>query len=218
MSTFHLGQVPFKNVYLHGLVRDNKGRKMSKSLGNIIDPLDMIQKYGADATRLSLIIGAAPGNDVPISEDMVRGYKHFANKLWNISRFILTNIADADLTRTPTVEGRDSEILSALQATVAEITRDIEKFHLYLAAEKAYHYVWHELADVILEESKPILQGGDAEARSARQYVLRECLITVLKLLHPFMPFVTEAVWEHLPAATRTGERDLLMVATWPKA
>ncbi len=216
MSTFHLGQVPFKNVYLHGLVRDNKGRKMSKSLGNIIDPLDMITKFGADATRLSLIVGAAPGNDVPISEDKVRGYKHFANKLWNISRFVLTATADNDFNETPTLSSRDTEIMTGLNAINADITADIERYRLYLAAEKTYHYVWHELADTIIEESKPILQGDDAGARYARQSVLRDCLITSLKLLHPFMPFVTEAIWQELPNNFRGDEKEILMVAIWP--
>lgn len=219
MSTFHLGQVPFKNVYLHGLVRDSKGRKMSKSLGNIIDPLDMIVKYGADATRLSLIIGAAPGNDVPISEDKVRGYKHFANKVWNITRFILTSLGDTDFSRTPTLSKLDEAILHRLHdEVVRETTNDIEKFHLYLAGENLYHYVWHELADVILEESKPILNGDDENARYARQYVLRECLITSLKLLHPFMPFVTEAIWQNLPTHVRGDEHEMLMVSSWPKS
>lgn len=216
MSTFHLGQVPFRNVYLHGLVRDEKGRKMSKSIGNIIDPLDMVEKYGADATRLSLIVGAAPGNDVPLSEDKIRGYKHFANKLWNISRFVLSNIADTDLTAEPKLSGRDKEITAALAATIEEISKDIEKFSLYLAAEKTYHYVWHEVADKILEESKPILNGGDESARYARQYVLKELLITSLKLLHPFMPFVTEAIWQELPPPLKQNERELLMISAWP--
>jgi valyl-tRNA synthetase len=216
MSTFHLGQVPFKNVYLHGLVRDQKGRKMSKSLGNIIDPLDMITKFGADATRLSLVIGAAPGNDVPISEDKVRGYKFFANKIWNISRFVLTNTIDVDFTPKPTLSARDEEILTGLKNIVTEVTGDIERFQLYFAAEKAYHYVWRELADKILEESKPILVSDDIVAKYARQYVLRECFVTSLKILHPFMPFVTEAVWQHMPKNLRVGEHEILMVVKWP--
>jgi valyl-tRNA synthetase len=215
MSTYQLGQVPFKNVYLHGLVRDEKNRKMSKSIGNTIDPLDMIDKYGADATRLSLIVGAAPGNDVPLSENKVRAYKKFANKVWNISRFILTNITDTDWTSTPKLSQRDNEILAELRANVTEVTTDIEKFSLYLAAEKAYHYIWHELADKVLEESKPILSGEDIEAKYARQYVLKECLVTSLKLLHPFMPFVTETIWQHAPDTIK--ERKLLMVERWPK-
>jgi valyl-tRNA synthetase len=215
MSTYHTGQVPFKNVYLHGLVRDEKGKKMSKSLGNVIDPLTMIEKYGADATRLSLIIGAAPGNDMPLSENKVKGYKNFANKIWNISRFILTHTIDADLTTTPTLSARDEEILATLKSTVAEVSAEIEKFNLYLAGEKAYHYIWGELADVVLEESKPILAGQDAQAKLARQQVLVECLTTSLKLLHPFMPFVTETIWQELPEKMK--DSDLLMVAKWPK-
>lgn len=221
MSSFLLGQVPFKNVYLHGLIRDDKGKKMSKSLGNIINPLDMIEKYGTDATRLSLVVGAAPGNDMPLSEDKVRAYKKFANKLWNISRFILENIADADadtntslLKTSDVLSERDKEILAALDAVVAEVSGDIEKFNLYLAAEKAYHYVWHELADKVLEESKPILNGDDAQAKQARQYVLQTCLLSSLKLLHPFMPYVTETVWQEMPAHLR--ESDMLIIAKWP--
>lgn len=214
MSGFHLGQVPFKNVYLHGLVRDDKGRKMSKSLGNIIDPVDMIEKYGADATRLSLIIGAAPGNDMPLSEDKIRGYKHFANKVWNIARFILSNVDENPAERDLTYSDRDREIQTALHEVVREVSDHIEGFRLYLAAEKAYHYVWHELADKVLEESKPILNGDDENARRARQEVLRECLTTSLKLLHPFMPFVTETVWQSLPADMK--DRDMLMVSNWP--
>lgn len=215
MSTYHTGQVPFKNVYLHGLVRDEKNRKMSKSLGNTIDPLTMIEKYGADATRLSLIIGAAPGNDMPISENKVKGYKNFANKIWNISRFILTHTTDIDSSQPVTYSARDTEILSSLKQNMAEVTAEIDKFNLYLAAEKAYHYIWSELADVILEESKAILTGEDKEAKNARQAVLLECLTTSLKVLHPFMPYVTETIWQELPKELKTSE--FLMVARWPK-
>ncbi len=214
MTTYLRGEIPFKSVYLHGLVRDSKGKKMSKSLGNIIDPLDMIEKYGADATRLSLVIGAAPGNDMPLSEDRIRGYKHFANKIWNISRFVLTNIADANWDITPTYSARDTEILTQLHTTIADITDEIEKFNLYLAGEKSYHYIWKELADKIIEESKDILNGDDRDAKVARQFVLRECFITSIKLLHPFMPYVTEAVWQQLPPVLR--ERDQLMISHWP--
>jgi len=214
MSTFLVGEVPFKNVYLHGMVRDGKGQKMSKSKGNIIDPLDMIQKYGADATRLSLVVGAAPGNDVPLSEDKIRGYKHFANKLWNISRFVLTNTeGKKDIDKT-SLSPRDQEILDGFYTVAKEVGDDIEKFGLYLAADKAYHYVWDELAAKILEESKPILNDDDADAKEARQQVLIECLAGSLKLLHPFMPFVTEAVWQRLPEDMKDAE--FLMVSKWP--
>lgn len=214
MSTYHTGQVPFKNVYLHGLVRDEKGKKMSKSLGNVIDPLTMIEKYGADATRLSLIIGAAPGNDMPLSENKVKGYKNFANKVWNISRFVLTHTIETDTSIAPTLSARDEEILGTLKITIAEVSVEIEKFNLYLAGEKAYHYIWGELADVVLEESKEIFAGDDAAAKHARQLVLIECLTTSLKLLHPFMPYVTETIWQELPAKMK--DSDILMVAKWP--
>jgi valyl-tRNA synthetase len=214
MSSYLVGQVPFQNAYLHGLVRDSKGKKMSKSLGNTLDPLDMIEKYGTDATRLSLIVGAAPGNDTALSEDKIRAYRKFANKVWNISRFTLTNIADVDWNQEPTLSTRDSQILQELTTTVQAVSSDIEKFSLYLAAEKSYHYVWHELADKILEESKDLLQGQDEAAKFARQYVLKECLITSLKILHPFMPFVTETIWQELPAELK--DHDILMVAKWP--
>jgi len=216
MSTYHTGQIPFQSVYLHGLVRDEKNRKMSKSLGNTIDPLTMIEKYGADATRLSLVIGAAPGNDVPLSENKVKGYKNFANKIWNISRFILTHTEDYDPKAKPTLSTRDEEILKDLSSATSDISNEIEKFNLYLAGEKTYHYVWHELADKILEESKDILTGSDQNARVARQQVLTTCLTASLKLLHPFMPFVTEAIWQELPAHMK--DADLLMVAAWPKS
>ena len=214
MSTFLRGETPFRSVYFHGLVRDAKGKKMSKSLGNIIDPLDMIEKYGADATRLSLVIGAAPGNDMPLSEDKIRGYKNFGNKVWNISRFCLSNIADADWSATPHYSDRDREILAGLDAAITDITDEIERFNLYLAGEKAYHYIWHELADKILEESKPILNGDDKNAKLARQFVLHECLTASLKLLHPFMPYVTETVWQYAPSEIKDSE--LLLIARWP--
>jgi valyl-tRNA synthetase len=214
MSGFHLGEVPFKTVYLHGLVRDGKGQKMSKSLGNIINPLDMIEKYGADATRLSLIVGATPGTDIKLSEDKIKGYKHFANKIWNISRFVLMNVEGASLERPATLPARDEEILAGLASIVREVTTDINEYRLYMAAEKAYHYVWSELADKILEESKPILTGADTDAKAARQYVLYTCLTTSLKLLHPFMPFVTETIWQNLPQK----DADMLIVAKWPSA
>lgn len=212
MSGFNLGEIPFKHVYLHGLVRDEKGRKMSKSIGNIIDPVDMIDKYGADAARLSLIIGAAVGNDIKLSEQRIKGYKHFANKIWNIARFILSNSDGEKPMDAPTLTEQDGKYITQLHDVVKIATEYIEAFRLDLAADAIYHYVWHELADKIIEESKPILQGNDERAKISRQYVLYECLTTSLKLLHPFMPFVTEEIWQSLPER----ESDLLMVTPWP--
>lgn len=212
MSGFHLGEIPFKYVYLHGLVRDEKGRKMSKSLGNIIDPLDMVEKYGADAARLSLIIGAAVGNDMKLSEQRVKGYKHFANKIWNISRFVLENTDGTDVSEKPQLTDVDQKRITQLNETAEHITEHIEKFRLDIAADALYHYVWHEFADVILEESKSVLNGEDETAKRSAQWTLNEILTTSLKLLHPFMPFVTEEIWQSLPKK----DADFLMVAKWP--
>ena len=193
MSQFFLGEVPFKNVYLHGLVRDQKGRKMSKSLGNIIDPLDMIEKYGADAVRLSLIVGAAPGNDIKLDENRIKGYKHFANKMWNITRFVLS-------------QPNTGEVMPALKeefnSVATEVTRDITNYRLDLAFDKLYHYLWDRFASEIIEESK-----GKPEYAATLYYILENSL----KLLHPFMPFVTEEIWQDMP-----NKRNLLMVEEWP--
>lgn len=219
MSGFLLGDVPFRQVYLHGLVRDAQGRKMSKSLGNIIDPLDMVEKYGADAARLSLIVGAAVGNDVKLSEDRVRGYKHFANKLWNISRFVLENQSSM---RASTLQSKidwqaqlakdDQALIDEAKRITAEVSTNIDAFRLDLAADAVYHFVWDRFAAEIIEESKVIFKGSDAIAIASRRYTLYAILDTSLRLLHPFMPFVTEAIWQQLPQR----ETDLLMVATWP--
>ncbi len=213
MSGFLLGDIPFKTVYLHGLVRDTKGRKMSKSLGNIIDPVDMTEKYGADAARLSLIVGNAPGNDLKLSEDKIRGYKHFANKLWNITRFVVSYADYADK-ETRINADSEKEYRNEFDALAKEVTDDIENYRLHLAAEKLYHYVWHRFADVIIEESKIVLNGTDEEARAVRARTLLSMLADMLKLLHPFIPFVTEEIWSVMPAHIKT--RECLMVEQWP--
>jgi valyl-tRNA synthetase len=213
LGIYRTGASPFKHVYLHGLVRDKHGKKMSKSKGNVISPLEITEKYGTDALRMALVVGNTPGTDMNMDPDKVNAYKKFANKLWNISRFILESAADMPK-EAPAATGRDQEILDGLTTAVTEITGHMEKFQFHMASEKAYHYVWHELADKILEESKTILQGEDTAAKALRQATLYTCLTTSLKLLHPFMPFVTEVVWQNLPQK----ETDMLMVASWPKA
>tara|TARA_Y100000310_G_scaffold341769_1_gene442004 strand:+ start:3685 stop:5916 length:2232 start_codon:yes stop_codon:yes gene_type:complete len=212
MSSYHLDDIPFKTVYLHGLVRDEKGQKMSKSLGNVIDPLDMTEKYGADATRLSLIIGATAGTDVKLSEDKVRGYKHFSNKLWNITRFVLSNTEGLDSTSQPPLTKEDTKILEESNTFAKEVTEAIERFQLHLAGEKLYQYVWHTFADKIIEESKPILEGDDEKAKKSRQYTLYTILVLNIKLLHPFTPFVTEEIWSSLPH----HKENMLLVEKWP--
>ena len=209
MTEFALGDIPFKTVYLHGLVRDAQGRKMSKSLGNNMDPLDVAEKYGADAARMALIVGNTPGTDMRISEDKIKGYKHFANKLWNISRFILergAEIPDSDLTDT------DGAIVTEFEALAKDVTDDLENHRAYLAAEKLYHYAWHRLADEILEESKAIFGAADEAAKGSRAKALRSILTRLLTLLHPFMPFVTEEIYQSLPGK----EAQFLMVTPWP--
>ncbi|KXJ99159.1 MAG: Valine--tRNA ligase [Parcubacteria bacterium OLB19] len=215
MSGFFLGQVPFKTVYMHGLVRDGQGRKISKSLGNNIDPVDMAQKYGMDAVRISLVMGMTPGTDSKISEDKIRGYKHFANKLWNISRFTLTSLNNTDIPTTIELKEADKAILSELNALTSAVESHFANYRVDLAGETIYQYAWHRFADEIIEESKPILQSTDPQIVKSRQYVLKEILVTLLKLLHPFMPFVTEAIWQELPKPYKDSE--LLLVAKWPK-
>lgn len=218
MSGFFLGQVPFKTIYLHGLVRDGQGRKISKSFGNNIDPVDMAVKYGMDAVRISLIMGMAPGTDSKISEDKVRGYKHFANKLWNIARFVLENQPE-EISKNNSWTEEDEKDIANLNAAIADVTKHLEEYRLDLAADRAYHYVWHTFADEVIEKSKSALKGDTpAKARTAQKLYL--ILSTSLKLLHPFMPFVTEEIWSHLPthrkAEGQKKETDLLIIAKWP--
>ncbi len=211
MSGFLLGQAPFKTVMIHGLVRDAKGRKFSKSLDNGVDPIEMIDKYGADALRMGVLVGTAIGNDIRFDESKVKGYKNFANKLWNITRFVLEQTEGADTAAVLT--GADQLLRTELNAIILDVTKDMEEHRLYLAAEKLYHYAWHELADTIIEESKPLLLGDDVLIKASRQALLLSLLNDTVKLLHPFMPFVTEEIWSSLP-----GTKDLLMVAPWSTA
>jgi len=194
---------------------------MSKSLGNIIDPLTMADKYGADATRLSLVIGAAPGNDIKLSEDRVRGYRNFSTKIWNIARFIEMNKpATPSVALVPASAGTSSggarassetheKYFSDLEALKKEVTAHLDSFEFHLAGEKLYHYVWHELADVIIEAEKEKLRNGTDDEKSASYAVLEQLLLESLKMLHPFMPFITEEIYQIF----RPGK--MLMVEKW---
>ncbi len=212
MTGYVLGDIPFKKVYLHGIVRDIKGKKMSKSLGNGLDPIEVAEKFGTDAGRIALIIGTAPGTDSKIDENKIRGYKNFANKIWNITRFVLTSTENFDVDSQPELLEKEQKILAELKATVKDITTDIDEYRFYIAAEKIYHYIWHTFADIIIEESKTALNGTDEAAKKSIQYVLYEILKTSLKLLHPFMPFVTEEIWNSLPHK----DKKILLIETWP--
>ncbi|MBI5220648.1 MAG: class I tRNA ligase family protein [Candidatus Liptonbacteria bacterium] len=228
-----LGQVPFRTVCFHGIVRDKQGKKFSKSAGNGIDPLELSDKYGADALRMSLIVGAAPGNDVKFDESKVRGYRNFTTKIWNASRFVLMNKptrTDADKERgltqmtddwQPRSEARQAR-LKELADIRQEITAHMEKYELHLASEKAYHYFWHTFADKIIEENKAALRGDDMAEKIEAYYTLETILRGALKLLHPFVPFITEEVWQILARNhaeyTRNdadGRRPMLMAEKW---
>lgn len=213
MSTYLRGEIPFETVYLHGLVRDAQGRKMSKSLGNIIDPLEVSEKYGADAVRMSLIVGVGPGSDSNMSEDKIKAYRKFANKLWNITRFVLENTEGIKIETNFKYSEQDTKIQETRDALIKEITKEIEEYKLYLVAEKLYHYTWHEFADIILEESKKVFETGTEEEKISRKHFLAETLVIILKALHPFTPFVTEEIWQSLPY---NKETELLMVSKWP--
>lgn len=203
MTTYVLEDIPFKTVYLHGLVRDEKGAKMSKSLGNVIDPLDMIAKYGTDATRLSLLLGNTPGNDMKLSEEKIAGFRNFTNKLWNISRFMLLNIENPKMdVKEPKVKTlADEWILNGLNNVVGEVSKNIEAFNFSMAGEKLRDFTWGELADWYLEIAK--VEGGKSE-------ILNYVLNVILKLWHPYMPFVTETIWQEV-----YGVDKMLMIESW---
>ncbi len=201
MSTYALGEVPFKDAYLHGLVRDEEGRKMSKSLGNILDPLELIPKYGTDAVRLSLLIGNTPGQDTRLSEQKIEGYRNFTNKLWNISRFIMMQMQDESQKANGTETIADRWILSRLSEVVASVTKKLETYQFSAAGEELRDFTWNDLADWYLEIAK---------VEKGKVVVLNTVLQTVLKLWHPFMPFVTEYIW------SVAGFEGKLIVAEWP--
>ncbi len=208
-------QIPFKTVYLNGLVNDSKGQKMSKSKGNVVSPIDMIDTYGSDAMRMGLVVGNSPGMDIALIENKIKGYRNFANKLWNITRFILTacegTIFDPNFKH---VEA-DEKLGAAQCEMTKEITKEMEEYKLHLVAEKLYAYAWHTLADQILEESKTIFASGDETAIASRKNYLMGTLQGLLMMLHPFMPFVTEELWSLLPQEMTQGK--LLMISAWPR-
>ncbi|MBI4118272.1 MAG: valine--tRNA ligase [Parcubacteria group bacterium] len=215
MFGLYLGKdIPFKTVYFHGMVTDNKGKKMSKSKGNVISPVEMSEKYGADAFRMALTVGNTPGGTVALSEDKIRGYKHFANKAWNITRFVFSSGPGSSVSKEAISASEDEKLLQEFNATAQEVTDNFETYQLHLASEKIYHYIWHTFADKIIEESKPILLGADVGAKRSREALLLHLWVGCLKLLHPFMPFITEEIWSLLPEKER--DEELLMISKWP--
>lgn len=212
LGLYVTGKVPFKTVYLHGLVLDAKGKKMSKSKGNVINPLDLCDKFGTDAFRMGMIIGNTPGTSIALSEDKIKGYKHFANKLWNITRFVLTSVEGEELNKDfKDWSTEDSKLNEEFNAILKDITDDLDNYRLYLAGEKMYHYAWHRFADVILEDSKKILKEGSESERKSRKQFLLNTLAKILISLHPFIPFVTEEIWKDMPIK----DKRMLIVEDW---
>ncbi len=209
-----MGEKPFKTVLFHGLVRDSQGRKMSKSLGNGIDPLEIIEQYGADALRLTLITGNAPGNDMRFYYERVEANRNFANKIWNASRFIMMNMGDEEV-KTPdasALEPVDKWIISKLNGVVKEVTDNMENYELGIAVQKVYDFIWDEFCDWYIEMVKPRLWNKENEAsQTAALWTLKTVLIDALKLLHPYMPFVTEEIFCNLQS-----EEESIMISSWP--
>ena len=206
-------KVPFHTVYLHGLVNDAQGKKMSKSKGNVVSPIDIAEKYGADALRMGLVVGNAPGTDVSLREDKIKGYKNFANKLWNITRFIAENTKDSEFdSEFSKYTEKDEELRKEQHDFILEITNELDEYKLHIASEKIYHYVWHTFADKIIEESKEIFKNGIEIEKISRKQFLLITLKKLLTILHPFMPFITEEIWSMVPLHNKR----LLIIEKWP--
>lgn len=211
----HMKQVPFPKVLIHGLVRDSEGRKMSKSLGNGIDPLEVIDSYGADALRLTLITGNAPGNDMRFYHERVEASRNFANKVWNASRFIMMNIEKAEVSDTidlSTLTQADKWILSKVNTLAKDVTDNLDKFELGIAVQKIYDFIWEEFCDWYIEMVKPRLYNDEDDTKAAVLWTLKTVLINSLKLLHPYMPFVTEEIF-----CTLQDKEESIMISSWPE-
>ena len=211
----HTGKVPFDTVLIHGLVRDSQGRKMSKSLGNGIDPLEVIDKYGADALRFTLITGNAPGNDMRFYWERVEASRNFANKVWNASRFIQMNMPEEgiDVKNKPeNLTDADKWILSKVNTLAKDVTENLDKFELGIAADKIYEFIWEEFCDWYIEMVKPRLYNDDDDTKKAALWTLKKVLIDALKLLHPYMPFITEEIFCNLQ-----DEEETIMLSKWPE-
>jgi len=216
LGLYATGKVPFSTVYLHGLVRDKDKQKMSKSKGNVVDPLGIVEQYGADALRMALVVGNSPGQDVAFSEDKVKGYRNFSNKIWNIARFVLTSI-DSEKEKRKDIFSQDyteedKKILTECEDARRAVAQDIEKYRFSQAAETAYHYVWHTFADKIIEDKKKIIQENvDAIIVASAIKTIHTILMESLIMLHPFMPFVTEAIYQRL----ENKHKEALIVEEW---
>ena len=211
----HTGKTPFHTVLIHGLVRDDKGRKMSKSLGNGIDPLEMIEKYGCDALRMNMVTGNSPGNDMRFYVERCEAMRNFANKLWNASRYVMMNLSPDAVNAMPAadkLEIADKWVLSKLNSLIADVTENMEKYELGVAIQKIYDFIWDTYCDWYIELTKARLYSEDSDRKQTAMQVLVYVLDQVLRLLHPYMPFITEEIWQSIP-----HEGDALIVAQWPE-
>lgn len=210
----HMDAIPFNTVFYHGLIRDAQGRKMSKSLGNGVDPLDIIAEYGADALRFTLVTGNSPGNDMRFSEEKVAASRNFANKIWNAARFILMNIEGREIgcTLPEKLFTSDKWILNRFNNVTAAVTENLEKFELGMAVSKLYDFIWDDFCDWYIELAKIRMNGADEQSADSARRVLVWVMSNTLKLLHPFMPYITEEIWQTLP-----HEGDALIIAKWPE-
>lgn len=212
LGEYVTGQVPFEDVVFHGLVRDKHGVKISKSKGNVINPIEMVEKYGSDALRMALVWGTLVETDMSLSEDNIRGQKFFANKVWNASRFVMMNLSDYKNVPRGTLDNlssKDKAIIKEFESTVKYVSSSIEKYKLNMAAERLYSFFWKNFCDEYIEDAKTRIKEGKPD-KIAAQYTLDYVLKGSLKMLHPFMPFVTEAIWQNL------GEKEALIVSEWP--
>jgi len=207
-----VGEIPFKDVFIHGLIRDELGRKFSKSLGNGIDPLEVIEKYGADPLRLMLITGNSPGNDMRFFWDRLENCRNFGNKLWNASRFVLMNLEDGNTPKPVQLTAADKWIISKVNTLAKEVKENMESYELGMAADKITNFLWDEYCDWYIEMVKPRLYNKDDETRDAALWTLKTVLINALKLLHPYMPFITEEIFLHVQS-----EEETIMLSKWPE-
>ncbi|MDD3086604.1 MAG: valine--tRNA ligase [Patescibacteria group bacterium] len=224
------GEAPFETVYLHGLVRDEQNRKMSKSLGNVLDPLDIIAKYGTDALRIGLVVGSTPGQDIAVGESKIKGFRNFTNKIWNASRFVSLRVTGGDLQSGELGESKigdlkideklltdaDKKIIEEHKETVKSVTENINKFKFSFAGEKLYEYFWHSFCDRYIEESKEQLEADNLELAANTKKILIKILSETLVMLHPYAPFVTEAVWQELKVFTPELSESII-ISRWPE-
>lgn len=209
-------EIPFHTVLIHGLVRDDKGRKMSKSLGNGIDPLEMAEKYGADALRFNLITGNSPGNDTRFYTEKCEAMRNFANKIWNASRFVQMNLTIDQCSLPEKLEQEDKWVLTKLNTLIKEVTENLDAYEIGVASAKVYDFIWDTYCDWYIELTKTRISGDDQASRLAAENVLCYVLIEILKLLHPFMPFITEEIWQTLPRQAGEAANQFLMTSRWP--